>query len=151
MYGSTLVQVMACRQFGAKPWPRPMLTYCHLDSLKQSSVKFEAKYKTFHSRKCILKCRIGNCSHFVQGKISLLLISIAGRSQVMTKSQNCQCFRDAIDLWETWTYKTRYNEGTYVSIIIRIYRTVLNWRKPMNSVKSTIQSSNEFINYAMKL
>ena len=29
--GSALVQVMACRLFGAKPLPEPMLTYCRLD------------------------------------------------------------------------------------------------------------------------
>ena len=29
--GSALVQVMACRLFGAKPLPEPMLEYCQLD------------------------------------------------------------------------------------------------------------------------
>ena len=29
--GSAFVQVMACRLFGAKPLPEPMLTYCQLD------------------------------------------------------------------------------------------------------------------------
>ena len=28
--GSALVQIMACRLFGAKPLPKPMLGYCHL-------------------------------------------------------------------------------------------------------------------------
>ena len=28
---SALVQVMACRLFGTKPLPKPMLTYCELD------------------------------------------------------------------------------------------------------------------------
>ena len=27
-----LVQVMACRLFGAKPLPEPMLAYCQLDT-----------------------------------------------------------------------------------------------------------------------
>ena len=30
--GSALVQVMACRLFGAKPLPEPMLIYCQLDA-----------------------------------------------------------------------------------------------------------------------
>ena len=30
--GSTFVQVMACRLFGAKPLSDPMLPYCQLDS-----------------------------------------------------------------------------------------------------------------------
>ena len=37
---SALVQLMACRLFGAKPLPEPMLTYCQLDSYEQTSVKF---------------------------------------------------------------------------------------------------------------
>ena len=44
--GPALVQVMACRLFGAKPLPEPMLTYCQLDPWEQTSVKFESKYKT---------------------------------------------------------------------------------------------------------
>ena len=40
--GLALVQVMACRLFGAKPLPEPMLPYCQLDPWEQSSVKFES-------------------------------------------------------------------------------------------------------------
>ena len=50
--GSALVQIMTCRLFGAQPLPEAMVTHC-----QQSSVKFESKYKTFHSIKCIWKCR----------------------------------------------------------------------------------------------
>ena len=46
--GSTLVQVMACRLFGAKPLPEPMLTHCQLDPEEQTSVEFKSKYKAFH-------------------------------------------------------------------------------------------------------
>ena len=35
---------MACRLFGAKPLPEPMLAYCHLDSWEQISVKFESEF-----------------------------------------------------------------------------------------------------------
>ena len=45
--GSTLVQVMACRLFGAKPLPEPMMAYCQLDSLEQTSVTIQSKYKLF--------------------------------------------------------------------------------------------------------
>ena len=49
---SALVQIMACRLFGAKPLPEPMLAYCQLDPWEQnfsfmkihlriSSVKFQ--------------------------------------------------------------------------------------------------------------
>ena len=42
--GSALVQVMACRLFGAEPLTEPMLVYCQLDSSEQISVKFESKF-----------------------------------------------------------------------------------------------------------
>ena len=50
---SALVQVMACRLFGAKPLSKPMLGYCQLDPEEQTPVKFQSTYKTFHLRKCI--------------------------------------------------------------------------------------------------
>ena len=40
LIGSALVQVMACRLFGDKPLPEPMLEYCQLDPNEQTSVKF---------------------------------------------------------------------------------------------------------------
>ena len=55
-----LVQVMACHLLGAKPLPEPMLTYCQLDPLEQTSVNFKSKYEVFHSWKCIWKCRLRN-------------------------------------------------------------------------------------------
>ena len=55
---SSLVQVMACRLFGTKPLPEPMLAYCQLDSWEQISVKFELALYHSHSRKCIWKCRL---------------------------------------------------------------------------------------------
>ena len=38
-----LVQVMACRVFGPKPLPEPILPYFQLDPWKQTSVKFDTK------------------------------------------------------------------------------------------------------------
>ena len=38
--GPALVQIMACRLFGAKPLSKPMLGYCQLDHQEQTSVKF---------------------------------------------------------------------------------------------------------------
>ena len=51
--GSALFQVMACRLFGAKPLPEPMLVYCQLDSWEKNSVKLESEFYHVHSRKCI--------------------------------------------------------------------------------------------------
>ena len=44
MYASALVQIMACRLFGTKPFPESALTYCEVDPQEQTSVKFESKY-----------------------------------------------------------------------------------------------------------
>ena len=54
--GWALVQIMACRLFGTKPLPEPMMTYCQLDSWEQISVKSESELYHFHSIKCIWKC-----------------------------------------------------------------------------------------------
>ena len=53
--GSSLVQVMACLLFGAKPLPEPMLAYCWLDSWEHNWMKFESEFYHFHSRRCNLK------------------------------------------------------------------------------------------------
>ena len=45
--GSELVQIMACRLFGAKPFSKPMLGYCQLDPYEQTSVKFFIKIQNF--------------------------------------------------------------------------------------------------------
>ena len=39
---------MACRLFGDKPLPEPMLIYCQLDPWEETSVKNESQLKTFH-------------------------------------------------------------------------------------------------------
>ena len=67
---SALVWVMACRLVGAKPLSEPMKEYFQLVPCEQASVKFESKYKTFHSWKRIWTCRLRNGGHFVLGKMS---------------------------------------------------------------------------------
>ena len=37
---TALVEIMACRLFGAKPLSEPMLEYCQFDPWEQTSVKF---------------------------------------------------------------------------------------------------------------
>ena len=66
-YASSLVQIMACRQFSTKPLPEPMLPYCQLNSWEQISVKFELKFYHSHSIKCILKCRLPKWRPFCSG------------------------------------------------------------------------------------
>ena len=52
---------MACCQLGAKSLPGPMLTYCQLDPLEQTSVKFQLKksllpFNTMHWKMSSAKC-----------------------------------------------------------------------------------------------
>ena len=66
--GPALIRVMTCRLSGAKPLLEPMLQNCQLDPWEQSPVKFESRYKAFHSCKCVSNCRLRNGDHFVQGR-----------------------------------------------------------------------------------
>ena len=65
---SSLVLVMACRLFGAKPLPEPLLPSCQLDSWEQISVTFESEFDHFHSGKCIWKCRLPKWRPFCSGE-----------------------------------------------------------------------------------
>ena len=75
---SALVQLMACRLFGAKPLPEPMLAYCQLDSREQISVKFESEFCHFHSRKCFWNCRLPIWRPFCPGGDELILSWYSG-------------------------------------------------------------------------
>ena len=44
--GSSLVQVMACRLFGAKPLPEPMLTYCQFVPFRTNFSKIVMEVQT---------------------------------------------------------------------------------------------------------
>ena len=44
---ASLIQIMACCLFGAKPLSDPMLPYCQLDPKEQISVEFYSKIKNF--------------------------------------------------------------------------------------------------------
>ena len=54
---STLVQITACLQFGAKPLSELMITSYQLDTKEYNSVKIYFKFENFHPRKCIWKYR----------------------------------------------------------------------------------------------
>ena len=56
--GPSLVEVMACHLFAAKPLPEPMLSYCLSDSWEQMSMQFEQEFYNFLSRKCIWKSQL---------------------------------------------------------------------------------------------
>ena len=73
---STLVQVMVCCLFGAKPLPEPMLAYCQLDSWEQTSVKFELIFYHFRSIKCFWNCRLPKWRPFCPGGDRLIWICV---------------------------------------------------------------------------
>ena len=68
---------------GTEPLSEQMLCYFQLDPWEQTSVKFCLKFKYFHSRKSISKCRLENVGHFVSASmyqyscnITVLFISL---------------------------------------------------------------------------
>ena len=65
---------MACRLFGAKPLPKPMLVYCKLASWEQISLKFESEFYHFQSKKKIIrKCLLLKWRPFCPGRDELNL------------------------------------------------------------------------------
>ena len=60
---------MARCMFGTKPLPELMLTYCQLDLLEETSMKFQSEFKSFHWRKCIGKGCLQNVGHFASASI----------------------------------------------------------------------------------
>ena len=60
--GSALVRVIACRLFGAKPLPEPMLTYCQLDPWEQTSVNRLAIFR--HTSSWLLQCQWSNRNQY---------------------------------------------------------------------------------------
>ena len=44
---SPRLQIMACRLFGAKPLPEPLLAYCQVDPVEHILLKFHLKSNVF--------------------------------------------------------------------------------------------------------
>ena len=67
--GSSLVQVIAFRLFGANPLLKPILAHCQLDSWEQKhSVKFESNSTIFIKENTFENVVCKNGGHFVQGR-----------------------------------------------------------------------------------
>ena len=63
--GSALIQVKACRLFGAKTLLEPLPTYCQLRPWEQTSVKCLSEFQCFSSNKMRLKISQRNCTRGV--------------------------------------------------------------------------------------
>ena len=62
---------MACRLFGAKALPEPLLPHCQLDFWEQISVTFESDSIIFIQENAFENVVCQNGGHFVQGMVSL--------------------------------------------------------------------------------
>ena len=73
--GPALLQVMACRLFGAKPLPKSRLAYCQLDSWKQFQWNSNRNSIVFIKEDAfkIVVCQIG--VHFAKGGIMAMEVS----------------------------------------------------------------------------
>ena len=49
---------MACGLLGDNPLSEPLMVYCQSEHKEHIPMKFELKFKSFQSRKCIWKCRL---------------------------------------------------------------------------------------------
>ena len=85
----TLLQVMACRLFGAKPLSEPMLPYCQLDPMEHISVKYCLRFKRFHSRKCTSKWHLRNGGYFSQPQCDN---SRGSEENLLSFSKHCACW-----------------------------------------------------------
>ena len=73
-------------------------------------MKFESKYRTSHSWKCIWKCRLWNGSHFVQGEMSYIMYStlsimrvyILFQSHTLSGPLGWPLFPIVLILWQSW-------------------------------------------------
>ena len=63
----TMLQIMACHLFGAKPLSEPMLPYCQLDPKEHISVKSYLKFKVFIK---------GNALEMSSAKVAAILPSL---------------------------------------------------------------------------
>ena len=70
---SALIQEMACRLFGTKPLPEPVLAYFQLDSWEQISMQFGSQFNHFHSKNAFQNIACRNGGQFVQGETNQVI------------------------------------------------------------------------------
>ena len=73
--GSTFIQIMACRLFGADTLSKQMLGFCQLDSWERNSESFESELYHFYWRKYSSKCHLPNWRPFCLEGVELLCIA----------------------------------------------------------------------------
>ena len=91
----SLVQIMACRLFGAKTLSKPMLTYCHLDHWEYISMKFQSVFKDFHWKNALqnVVCKMVVLSRPQCVRLNLNLQEYAQRRGSLLPDDVIQSFR----------------------------------------------------------
>ena len=89
---------MTCSLLGAKLLSEPLLGYSELYHKEQNSEKYLSKFKHFHSRKCVWKCRLENCGHFVSASIfnHSEVLSIRTDRSIQPPHEHCALYQSAL-------------------------------------------------------
>ena len=137
-----LFQTTTCRLDRAKPLSEPMLTYCQLDPKQHIPMKFDLKFKNYHSRKCVWTCRLWNGGHFVRMCVCVCVCGGGGggggtpyelnyfelryaKVNVFAFYNNISAYRDgACSLnCSSWKIMTTYPSGEFFALIgLRMWR-----------------------------
>ena len=142
---STLVQVMACRLFGAKPLPEPMLPYCQLDPRGQTSVTLESKYGSFYSWNCTWKCHLPKYRTFCRvgwGGVKDIRAMLRTSGPWVVKRRSCHSVH--LDRNAGGTF-TRTNLPTYFPIWL-IREVYLNYDKSFPIFRALLCTDLNVIN-----
>ena len=113
-HGSLLVQIMASRLRGTKPLPESAVTCCQWDPWKQTSVKFQTKYKILF-RKCIWRCFLQNVGHFLPACLFLALIFHPSHIASLAVGGSLTSERDSWLIERSWPIALRgkHNHWTF--------------------------------------
>ena len=142
-----LVHIMAFRLFGTKPLSAPMLTNCQLDSLKQTSMKFESTYNIFHWRKSITKCHLPNGGDVVSAKLKIhnLLLDLSIIDITISHSTR-HVFTGAADFCMNYV-RNELVESSYTTTLYdsNIVSNPLSWESVLDWLKSKVSTLNIYI------
>ena len=133
---------MACRLFGAKPLPEPMLAYCQLDPWEQVSVKFESEFHNFHSRKCIWKCRLPKWRPFCPGGYELMcratyrMYTSSFKLNYITCKRNSDNRRCSGGIWVI-NNDIAYKGASYIGCLTVFYKMTYEWFSRVLSIGTT--------------
>ena len=138
----SLVQIMACRLFGAKPFSEPMMYYCQLDKLQSNCIK---NYNIFIKKNVWKRC-LENCSHFVSASMCAYhnrqrQFSVAYRKQIqmVVHTQFWIILQFVSDKISAWTYYLcRENVVTFASSILLIECSILHYFLSTNFIKKSV-------------